>query len=290
MRQSGRRFRTRAVFLYGAAVAVSIYLLAPFSWLVLTSVMQENEALSVPPHWIPHQPTLVNYRSLIVVPKAYRAKTAIEHLGTSVRNSLVVSVTVAAFNTIAGSMAAYSLARMKFRGGNTLMLFYLMSRMVPAVAIMIPLYLVMYALHLLDTLLSLIVAYTTFTLPFTIWILRSYFQTIPQELEDAAQVDGCNWLGMMVRVFLPVTTPALVAALMLSFLSSWSDFLFAVVFTSTEASRTVTVAVSELSTDVFTPRTLMAAGGVLAVIPPLAFALIFQRLIVQGLVSGAAKG
>jgi multiple sugar transport system permease protein len=290
MRHGVRVLPTKAICLYGAAVAVSVYLVAPFSWLVLTSLMHETEVQSVPPHWIPHEPTLANYRSLIAVPNAYRAKTAIEHLGASVRNSLVVSATVAAFNTIVGSMAAYSLARMKFPGSNTLMFFYLVSRMVPAVAIMIPLYLVMHALHLLDNILSLIIAYTTFALPFTIWILRSYFQTIPQELEDAAQVDGCNWLGMMIRVFLPVTTPALVAALMLSFLSSWSDFLFAVIFTSTEASRTVTVAVAEMATDIFTPRTLMAAGGVLAVIPPLVFALIFQRLMVQGLVSGAAKG
>jgi len=162
----------RSLAIYLAAVLLSLYLLAPFSWLVLTSVMRESEALSVPPHWIPHEPTLANYRAFLWPdPNAARASTqAIAHVLDYFRNSLVVAVTVSLLNLVCGSMAAYALARVPFRGSAWLVLFYLASRMVPAVALMIPLFLVINALDLLDTVLALIITYTTFTLPFTIWI------------------------------------------------------------------------------------------------------------------------
>jgi multiple sugar transport system permease protein len=162
--------------------------------------------------------------------------------------------------------------------------------MLPAVSIIIPMYMIMRVIGILDNVLSLIVSYTTLTLPFSIWILKSYFQTIPRDLEDAARVDRCNWLNMMIRVFLPVAAPGLVAAGIFSFLISWKDFLFALMFTASDASKTIPVVVAEFVGPGQTPRTLMATGGVLAVIPPLILALIFQRLIVQGLVAGAVKG
>jgi len=291
----GRRrhfFPWKSLCLYISAFAVVAYLLAPFSWLVLTSFMKESEAISVPPHWIPREPTLSNYRSF-VWPEPFRATQgghAPAHLADYLRNSFVVAVTVTVLNMALGSITAYPLARMQFKGAAWLMLFYLASRMVPAVAIIVPLFLVMQTLGLLDNILSLIVAYTSFTLPFTIWILRSYFQTIPRDLEDAARVDRCNRLNMILRVFLPVAVPALVAAGMFSFMACWSEFLYAVIFTSTEASKTITVAVASLATGYGVEKTLMAAGGVLAVVPPLILALIFQRLIVGGLVSGSIKG
>ncbi len=287
-----QRIPWRSLGLYLAALLASVYLLAPFAWLVLTSLMRESEALSVPPHWIPHDPTWDNYRAFFW-PDATRQSAsaqAIGSIGLYLRNSFVVALTVSVLNLVFGTMAAYALARLDFRGGPALVLFYLTSRMVPAVAILIPLFLVMNFLDLLDSLLSLVLAYTTFTLPFTIWTLRSYFQTIPRDLEDAARVDRCGWLRMMLHVFLPVATPALVAAAMFAFMASWSEFLYAVIFTSTEASKTLTVAVSQFATEFYIEKTLMTAGGVLAVLPPLVLALIFQRLIVQGLVSGSVKG
>jgi multiple sugar transport system permease protein len=286
------RIPWRSLGLYLAGLVVSAYLLAPFAWLVLTSLMRESEALSVPPHWIPHDPTWANYRAFFWpdVTRQSASAQAIGSIGIYLRNSFAVASAVSVLNLVFGTMAAYALARLDFRGGRALLLFYLASRMVPAVAILIPLFLVMRFLDLLDSLLSLVLAYTTFTLPFTIWTLRSYFQTIPRDLEDAARVDRCGWLRMMRHVFLPVATPALVAAAMFAFMASWSEFLYAVIFTSTEASKTLTVAVSQFATEFYIEKTLMTAGGVLAVLPPLVLALIFQRLIVQGLVSGSVKG
>jgi multiple sugar transport system permease protein len=293
LRAAGRRrIPWRSIGLTLVAVAVSVYLLAPFAWLVLTSIMRESEALSVPPHWIPHEPTLANYKAFFSPDQTGHSASAqaIGSIGLYLRNSFTVALGVSILNLVVGTMAAYALARLDFRGSHALVLFYLASRMVPSVAILIPMYLVMLWLDLLDSLFSLILAYTTFTLPFTIWVLRSYFQTIPRDLEDAARVDRCGWLRMMLHVFLPVATPALVAAAMFAFMASWSEFLYAVIFTSTEASKTLTVAISQFATEFYIEKTLMTAGGVVAVLPPLVLALVFQRLIVQGLVSGSVKG
>lgn len=284
--------RTRAFVLYGGALLAAAYLVGPFLWLVITSLMTEAEALSVPPHWIPQNPTLDNYLFFErpTGERALLAAGAAINLPKAMMNSSIVAVSVALINVLIGSPAAYSFARLRFPGDTALLVTYLASRMVPGVALMIPLYVVMRNLGLLDTLLALIIVDSTFTLPFTIWILKSYFQTIPRDLDDAAKVDRCNWLQTMIYVFLPVARPGLVAAAMFAFMSAWGEFLFALVFSSTMLSKPLTVVVSELATDIAIQYTMMAASGVIAVVVPLCLALAFQRLIVQGLVAGSVKG
>jgi multiple sugar transport system permease protein len=205
-------------------------------------------------------------------------------------NSAVVALSVAVLNMIIGSLAGYAFARVNFRGSSTLLLVYLATRMVPALAIMVSLYLIFQTLALLDTLLGLVLSYLTFTVPYSVWIMASYFRTIPRDLEDAARVDRCNWINMMVRVFLPVASPGLVACAMFAFMASWGEFLYALLFTSTLNSRTMPIVIASFVTDVNTSPVLMNAGGVLAVIPPLILALVFQRLIVSGITAGAVKG
>jgi len=283
---------TRPLVLYGGALVAAAYLVAPFLWLLLTSLMTEAEALSVPPHWIPEAPTLANYAFFLrpTGQEALLAAGAALNFPRAMLNSAIVASSVALINICLGTPAAYSFARYRFPGDGTLLMAYIASRMVPGVALMIPLYIVMRHLGLLDTLVALIIVDSTFTLPFTIWILKSYFQTIPRDLEDAARVDRCNWLQTMVQVFLPVAKPGIAAAAMFAFMSAWGEFLFALVFSSTSASKPLTVAVSELATDISIQYTLMATSGVIAIIVPLCLALLFQRLIVQGLVAGSVKG
>ena len=285
-----RRRRTALLTLGGAGLAG--FFLIPFSWLVLTSFMHEQEAMSVPPHWIPDRPTLANYETFIH-PRGTRSivgSRAAENTLPGIRNSLIAATGTAALNIALGTLAGYSFARLRFRRRATLMFLYLGSRMVPGIALIVPLYLVIQRLGLLDRPLALVVTYLTFTLPFTIWLLKSYFQGIPREIEEAALVDGCTWPRMVQRVLLPSAAPGLVAAAMFAFMTAWNDYLFAVILTSSMAAKTVPVVVAGFATDVTTERTLMAAGGVLAVVPPLVLAFLFQRLIVQGLVSGAVKG
>jgi multiple sugar transport system permease protein len=285
------RRRRRTAWLTVAGVVVAAYFVAPFSWLVLTSFMHEGDAMAVPARWIPARPTLANY-AMFVRPGGTRGivgSRAAENTAPGILNSLIAATGTAVVNLALGILAGYSFARLRFHGRNALLLVYLGSRMVPGIALIVPLYLVIKTFGLLDNLLALVLTYLTFTLPFTIWLLKSYFQGIPRELEEAALVDGCTWPRMLMRVLLPIAAPGLVAAAMFAFMTAWNDYLFAVILTSSMAAKTVPVVVAGFATDVTTERTLMAAGGVLAVVPPLVLAFLFQRLIVQGLVSGAVK-
>ncbi|SOE92004.1 carbohydrate ABC transporter membrane protein 2, CUT1 family [Burkholderia sp. D7] len=287
---AGRRSR-RTAFLALAGIAVAVYILAPFCWLLLTSFMHERDALTVPTQWIPQHPTLEHYRTFFHPSgaSALVGGRAAEEMLPGMVNSLLAAFGTAVVNLVLGTLAGYSLARLRFRGQNALLGVYLGSRMVPGIALIVPLYLTLKNLGMLDHLSALITTYVTFTLPFTIWLLKNYFQTIPRSLEEAAFMDGCSWLQMLVKVLLPVAMPGLVSAAMFAFMTAWNDYLFAVILTSTTASKTLPVVVAGFATDVTTQRTLMATGGVLAIIPPLALAFLFQRLIVQGLTSGAVK-
>jgi multiple sugar transport system permease protein len=272
-------------------VVVAIYILAPFCWLLLTSFMHEQDALSVPPQWIPKNPTISNYKTFFnpAGTRAIVGSRAAEQTFPGMVNSLIAATGTAVLNLLLGTLAGYSLARFRFRGRGSLLGLYLGSRMLPGIALIVPLYLTIKNFGLLDHLSALIVTYVSFTLPFTIWLLKNYFQTIPRSLEEAAYMDGCSWLQMMWRVLLPAAFPGLIAAGMFAFMTAWNDYLFAVILTSTTAAKTLPVVVAGFATDVTTERTLMATSGVLAIIPPLVLAFLFQRLIVQGLTSGAVK-
>lgn len=284
--------RWRTGLLMFSATLVAIYVLAPFCWLVLTSFMHEREALTVPPQWIPTDITFDNYLTFFnpTGTRAVLGSRAAEQTLPSMANSLITAGGTAIINVVLGALAGYSLARIRFPGQSSLLLLYVGSRMVPGIALIVPLYLAVKTYGLLDNILALVITYLTFTLPFSIWLLKNYFQSIPRDLEEAAFVDGCTWPQMLMRVLLPVAAPGLVATGMFAFMTAWSDYLFAVILTSTIASKTLPVVVTGFATDVTTERTLMAASGVLAVIPPLILAFMFQKLIVQGLTSGAVKG
>ena len=285
----------RALLIHAASIVFILWIILPFAWVVLTSLMTEAESMSVPPHWIPDYITFDNYLSFIN-PALLVGKQRLVGGGAAIGaaramlNSSIVALSVAILNMIIGSLVGYAFARLNFRGSTTLLLVYLATRMVPALAIMVSLYLVFQTFGLLDTLLALILSYLTFTVPYSVWIMASYFRSIPRDLEDAARVDRCNWINMMLRVFLPVASPGLVACAMFAFMSSWGEFLYALLFTSTMNSKTMPIIIASFVTDVDTSPVLMNAGGVLAVIPPLVLALIFQRLIVSGITAGAVKG
>src|SRR5690606_26318404 len=145
--------------------------------------------------------------------------------------SLLVAGLTGLLNLALAIPAAYAFSRLRFRGSGALMLLYLLTRMVPGIAVIVPFYLVIRGLGLLDTYAALLLSYTTFALPFTIWILKDYFRTIPPEIEEAARVDGCSWLQTMRRVFLPIAAPGLVAAATFSFMTAWNEFMFALFLT-----------------------------------------------------------
>ena len=283
---------TRKVVLYTLAIGFALYLVAPFYWIVNMSFMREVDAASVPPNFAPVNPTLANYLGFVSpsVDQALVGSNAIGDTPHALLNSLVVALATALVNLVLGTFAAYSFSRIQFRGSQLLLIVYLLTRMVPGIAIIIPFYLVMRALDLLDTYGALILSYTTFALPITIWILKDYFRSVPRELEDAARVDRCGWFRMMWQVFLPISAPGLVAAAIFSFMTAWNEFMFALFMTSSISSQTIPVIAANFATDLNTQVTLMSAAGVVAVVPPLVLVLICQRLIVQGMAAGSVKG
>lgn len=278
--------------LYVFMAVAALYLLAPVVWMFLLSIMTQSEALSTPPHWIPHNPTLDNYKAFLNPndAQALMGADAIKAMPRAILNSVIVGVTVAVANVVLGSMAAYSFARMKFRGSNVLMFAYLVSRMVPAIGIMIPLYVVMQKLGLLNSLGSLMLVETAETLPFSIWLLTGYFRTIPRDIEEAARIDRCTWFQAIMKVFLPMAAPCLVATAVFGFMSSWGSFLYPLLFTSGSENTTMPVIISNFATDINADYGLLSTSGVFAIVPPFLLALWFQRWIVSGVTSGAVKG
>jgi multiple sugar transport system permease protein len=179
---------------------------------------------------------------------------------------------------------------MNFAGQGKLMYLMLFSYMLPPIMILVPLYTIMRDLVLLDKLQGLILVYSALIMPFAVWIMRGYFLTIPRDLEDAGLIDGCTRLGVLFRVVLPLSAPGLVATALFCFLASWEEFLIALVFTSSPEAKTIPVAIAEFTGRHAIDYGMMATGGVMAAIPPILIALLFQRYLISGLTSGAVKG
>lgn len=201
------------------------------------------------------------------------------------RNSFEVAVGVIALNVILGPLAAYTFARDRFRGKEVAYLFILGSRLLPAVAVAIPTYLIVKRLGLLDTKLALILIYSAFTLPFTIWVLTLYFRSLPKEIEEAALADGCTRFGALHRVVLPLAAPGVAAIAAFSFLFSYNEFFFALLVTSTLNAKTTPVIIASISVNPDSSYTLIAVGIVLSIIIPMLLAVVFRRFITSTLVA-----
>jgi multiple sugar transport system permease protein len=279
------------VIIYILVLMVVFAVVAPFAWMILSSVSPQTELSAVPPHWIPNQPTLDRYRALFGGAGEGTATlpAGVEKFVRGFTNSMGVSMATTLICVVAGSMAAYALARLPIPGKSKFMVGILGSQMLPIIVVVIPLYLLMQQFKLMDTWRGLILLYSGFMLPTVIWIMHNYFLTIPQDLEEAAMMDGCSRIGSFVRVILPLSGPGLVAVSAFTFLSSWNEFFMALIFSGSN-SKTIPVVITEFSSQFGTDYGLMATGGVLGSIPPLILAFLLQRYIVAGLTAGAVKG
>ena len=162
--------------------------------------------------------------------------------------------------------------------------------MIPEVSLIMPLFIMASSLQLINKPIVLIITYMSFALPYAIWMMAAFFQTVPIELEEAARLDGCTRLGILFRVVMPISVPGLISTAMFVFLLAWDEFFYALIFTSTLAAKTVPVAIAEFMGRYAVNITGMMAGGILAALPPVILALIFQRYIVSGMTAGAVKG
>ncbi len=284
---SGRKLR-RKLFLTALTIPVLFFIFFPVLWLVSASLSTQVELFAVPPHWIPQHPTFQNYLDIFFPSGA--ASAVPRTLAVSIWNSFKIASAVTLICIIIGSLAAYALVRIPFRFNHTIQIGILGTRMIPEVSLVLPLFIIASSLALINKPSVLIITYLSFALPFAIWMMAAFFQTVPIELEEAARLDGCTRLQILVKVVMPIAVPGLISTAMFTFLLAWDEFFYALIFTSTLDAKTAPVAIAEFVGRYAVNITGMMAGGVLVALPPILLAFLFQRYIVSGMTAGAVKG
>ena len=265
---------------YGVLVALALAVLFPFYWMIITSFKNEDQMRSVVSMFWPKPFAVENYRQLL-------AKT---EFAAWYGNSVFVAVSSTLLATAVGTIGAYALARLKFRGRGFMASATLITYLVPPSILFIPLYKQMQGLGMANSLSGLIAAYPSFTVPFVTWLLMGYFESIPEELEEAAMIDGATRFGAFYRVVLPLSAPGVLAAGLYAFTQAWNEFLYALVFITDGRLRTLPVGLSTFITgDVYGWGYLMA-GAVLTTLPVIAAYIYLQKYMVEGLTAGSVKG
>jgi multiple sugar transport system permease protein len=274
-----RRSRTRRLLEIELPVlAIVAFALAPYAWMVLTSIKPATDLSIWPVRYLPSQPTLEHYRELI------------ERTGfaTNLINSLIVALGAVAVGLGVSVPAAYGFSRFRFPGRRVLMTQFLVINMFPIVLLIIPLFVLMRMLGLLDTFIGVIIGHSTFAIPFAIWMMTSYMNAIPVELDEAAIIDGASRLQTIRLVVLPLVMPGIATAGIYIFITSWNEYLFAMML-SGQNVRTVTVALQLFIGEFTVQWGLLTAGGTLIALPVTLLFLLVQRRLVSGLTAGAVK-
>ncbi len=262
-------------------VFIIVYTVFPFFWALISSIKPNAELFATPVQYWPSQLNWTFYQFVLANGDFLRA----------LRNSVIVSFSVVAISLALGSLAAYAMGRLKFRGRTPVLYLILSMTMFPQIAILGSLYQMINALGLFDRLPALIIAYLTFTLPFTVWVLANFFKAMPGELEEAALVDGATPLQAFYRILLPLAAPGMVTTGLLAFIAAWNEYLYALTFTQSRA-RTVQPAIASFTgnTQFELPWGNILAASVLVTLPLVILVLVFQRKILAGLTAGAVKG
>jgi ABC-type glycerol-3-phosphate transport system permease component len=282
-----QRVLLRKVLILLGATAILVYSLAPFVWMGIASITPEV-SLDDTQNWqsgrevtyFPGQPSLQNYFALFEnVPFAlYFRNSAIIATGT-----MILSLTVA-------SLAAYSFVRFRFRGRGAVLTSLLMAYMIPSVVLLVPLLVLFRTYGLINTHFGMMLAETTISAPFVLLLMINFFSTLPRELEEQAQIDGCSRVGALWHIVLPLAIPGLVAGGLFAFIIAWNNFLFAFLFTSTDQVKTLPVIMRLFALGEPAVWGVSAAGAVVATMPVAILFLVFQRLFISGLAAGAIKG
>jgi multiple sugar transport system permease protein len=259
-------------------VFMLFWALGPIAWMLLTSVKPDNIVAAMPPVWV-FTPTVENYLTLFGT-EEFRRYTL---------NTLIVASATSVLATTFGFLSAYSFTRFRYRGSTFLPLFYLVVRMIPRISLVLPFYVILSQVQLLNTKTALILSYTTFALPFGIWMMIGFLKELPIDLEEAAAVDGCNRWQILTKVVIPLAAPGIATTAIFAFLLGWNEFLFSLILSGPE-SRTLPVMVAGFETDRGIRWGQLSSASVAIMLPVVAVALLLQRHIVKGLTLGAVKG
>lgn len=266
--------------LYIPLIVLLIFILFPFYWTFITSVKAESELHGMVVTYWPKTFTLNSYKSLF---------TTTVNFIDAMKNSLIVATITTVVSLAASTSAAYAFSRYRFAGRKILMCMFLSNNMFPTVLLLIPLYSIMRKMGLLYTPWALVLAYTTFTIPFSVWLLNGFLNDLPITLEEAALVDGCHRGTAFLKIILPILSPCLVATGVYIFMTSWNEYTFAVMFTNTD-TRTIPVALKSLIGQLGVQWDLLTAGGIVTIIPVCIMFFFAQKRLVEGLTAGAVKG
>jgi multiple sugar transport system permease protein len=269
----------RPALIWIPSLTLVAFTIFPYVWILLTSIKPEAELWNPDFHYLPRQVTLDNYVQLITatpLPRFFLNSTIVASLSTAI--ALLVAIS-----------AAYSFSRFRFRGRNFLMTLFLVIPMFPTVLILIPLFVIMRDLHLLGSYVALLIAYTTFVIPFSVWMLTGFFDAFPVDLEEAGMVDGCSRVGAIFRILVPMAMPGIIATGIYVFIVSWNEFLFALMFTAAD-TRTLPVGLYSLIGEYDVHWGLLTAMGIVVTVPVVVLFFLVQGHLIRGLTAGAIKG
>lgn len=293
------RSRSARIVTYIGAALLAFFILAPLAWLFISSIIPEESVLTFPPNWFAHGVTDDNYVYILTgkIPESHLTSgqmrsmisQEVRRVPRAIGNSLIIATGVMLINLIVGSLAAYAYARLHFPGRKTTFFFVTLSRLIPPVALAVPYYVIVQRLGLLDTYWSLIAVYSVLTLPFTVLILTLYFRGIPREIEEAAEIDGCGPFQILWRVTLPLALPSLIGTGLFAFMLSYSEFLFALLITTSIKTRTLPVILGSVSWNPDVTWSLLSASIVLGLIPTIILVAPVWRYMVKGLAAGASR-
>ena len=272
-------FLKRFLTLYLPLIVILLFILFPFYWTFITSIKPDTELYGAVTYW-PRQVQWENYTKLFT--------TTVNFLA-AMKNSFIVAAVTTVVSLTASTLASYAVSIFRVAVRRAMMALFLSNNMFPTVLLLIPLYSIMRNLGLLYTPWALVLAYTTFTLPFSVWLLNGFFNDLPLSLEEAALVDGCNRRMAFFKIILPILGPCLVATGVYIFMTSWNEYTFAVMFTN-NATRTIPVALKSLIGQLGVDWGLLTAGGIITIIPVCIMFFFAQKRLVEGLTAGAVKG
>ena len=270
--------RLKRIILYVLVAVIAIWTFAPYLWLIISSLSTKAELLQRKVFLIPRNPTLVNFQNLMD-----------KDFIPAITNSVVVTISVVIISLILGVLAAYAYSRFRFRFRIPLLNLSLFTQMIPPIALIIPMYIIFKALGMMNQRETLVIIYLSMALPYLIWIMKSYIDGTPRELEEAAMIDGCSKFRSFLLVVLPVVSTGLAATVIFSYIITWNEFFYAYSLTKTLDAKTLPVLIFDFNSKFGSDYIMSATAGVIASLPPVLIALIFQKYIISGLAAGAVK-
>lgn len=269
----------RLILLFTITLII-VWSIGPIYWIVITGLKNTKEVYMSPPTLFPRDLTLKNFVTIFTErPFAFY-----------LRNSVIVASTTVIISTFFAILAGYAFAKMNIKGKSIWLLVIILTRAVPPASLLVPFYVMGRAFNLINTLVILMLGYIYLTLPLNIWIITSFFEQFPDELIDAAEIDGCTRTSALFRVVMPSLLPALTAVGIITFMLSWNELLYGVVFTNTKAAKTLSPGLTDFFGDFHIFWNQLASASIIAILPAVVFTVFFSRYLISGLIRGAIKG